>query len=259
MAMSVVYTTINGMIVQENRGGVKSFYAPDTMGSTVALLNSSGVVTDTYTYWPYGEIRSHVGSSTTPLTFLGMIGYYADVLGSFIYVRARYLRQALTRWQTVDSLWPSESAYSYAMSNPSTVTDRSGLGGGWQFPFDPLVPPRPSPGPPVCAPPSLRSRWNQYIYAYCHSCKLYDTDCQRNCDSLARQYFQACHKHFGDLPYPFGCSGFPFQPTPGGEIAPWPRCIPRDNNPYKPREPDPTGWGLFAQCIRNAISGFGGG
>ena len=127
MAMSVVYTTINGMIVQENRGGVKSFYAPDTMGSTVALLNSSGVVTDTYTYWPYGEIRSHVGSSTTPLTFLGMIGYYADVLGSFIYVRARYLRQALTRWQTVDPIWPWEEAYAYASLNPVTGSDPSGL------------------------------------------------------------------------------------------------------------------------------------
>ena len=127
MAMSVVYTTINGMIVHENRGGVESFYAPDTMGSTVALLNSSGLVTDTYTYWPYGEIRSHVGSSQTPFTFLGMIGYYTDVVGNFIYVRARYLRQALTRWQTVDLLWPLESQYCYARCAPTLISDPSGL------------------------------------------------------------------------------------------------------------------------------------
>ncbi len=125
--MSVVYTTINGMIVHENRGGVESFYAPDTMGSTVALLNSSGVVTDTYTYWPYGEIRSHVGSSQTPFTFLGMIGYYTDVVGNFIYVRARYLRQALTRWQTVDPLWPREPACIYAGGQPTLSVDSSGL------------------------------------------------------------------------------------------------------------------------------------
>ena len=124
--MSVVYTTINGMIVHENRGGVESFYAPDTMGSTVALLNSSGVVTDTYSYWPYGEIRSHVGSSQTPFTFLGMIGYYADVVANFIYVRARYLRQALTRWQTVDPLWPNEQAYGYCLAGPVSAVDPSG-------------------------------------------------------------------------------------------------------------------------------------
>ena len=129
MAMSVVYTTINGMIVHENRGGVESFYAPDTMGSTVALLNSSGVVTDTYTYWPYGEIRSHVGSSQTPFTFLGMIGYYTDVVGNFIYVRARYLRQALTRWQTADPLWPHEPPYAYCSDTPQVKVDPSGEGG----------------------------------------------------------------------------------------------------------------------------------
>ncbi len=115
------------MIVHENRGGVESFYAPDTMGSTVALLNSSGVVTDTYTYWPYGEIRSHVGSSQTPFTFLGMIGYYTDVVGNFIYVRARYLRQALARWQSVDPLWYQQPAYSYAHGNPELYVDPSGM------------------------------------------------------------------------------------------------------------------------------------
>ena len=69
MAMSVVYTRINGQIVHENREGVERFYAPDTLGSTVALLDTTGTVTDTFTYWPYGEIASHVGSSVTPLTF----------------------------------------------------------------------------------------------------------------------------------------------------------------------------------------------
>ncbi len=126
MAMSVVYTTFDGELVHENRGGVSSFYAPDTMGSTVALLNSVGVVTDTYGYWPYGEIQSHVGSSQTPFTFLGTLGYYLDVVGSFLYVRARYLRQALARWQTVDRLWPRERPYGYVNSSPAQRTDPSG-------------------------------------------------------------------------------------------------------------------------------------
>ena len=127
MAMSVVYTTFDGEIVHENRGGVASFYAPDTMGSTVALLNSSGVVTDTYSYWPYGETQNHSGSSQTPFGFLGTLGYYLDAAGSFLYVRARYLRQTLARWQTADRLWPHQLPYAYCDNNPLHRIDPSGL------------------------------------------------------------------------------------------------------------------------------------
>ena len=57
--MSVTYTTFNGQIVYENRNGTQSFYAPDTLGSTAMLLDTTGTVTDTFTYWPYGEIQGH--------------------------------------------------------------------------------------------------------------------------------------------------------------------------------------------------------
>jgi len=148
MAMSVVYTTINGQIVHENRGGVEAFYAPDTLGSTVALLSTTGSVTDTYTYQPYGEIVSHVGSSVTPFTFVGTLGYYLDVSGSLIYVRARYLRQALTRWQTVDPFWPDEQAYGYCSDAPAKHTDPSGLAA--------IVYPAPPPG-------ITAAQWNAII------------------------------------------------------------------------------------------------
>jgi RHS repeat-associated protein len=128
MAMRVVYTTINGQIVHENRAGTEAFYAPDTLGSTAMLLSAGGSVTDTYTYWPYGEIQSHVGSSITPFTFCGTLGYYLDVLGSQIYVRARYLRQALARWQTVDALWPGMKPFVYANSAPTLFIDPTGMG-----------------------------------------------------------------------------------------------------------------------------------
>jgi len=54
------------------------------------------------------------------------MGYYGDSPGR-VYVRARYLRPSLGRWLTVDSLWPNESAYSYALMNPVTYIDKSGL------------------------------------------------------------------------------------------------------------------------------------
>jgi hypothetical protein len=132
--MSVSYTTINGEIVSENRNGVPSDYIPDALGSTIALLSSQHQITDTWTYWPYGEVRTHTGSSVTPFTFGGTVGYHSDVLGSFTYVRASELRVSLTRWQRVDPLWPSERPFCYAKSTPVTLADPAGLsvGSNWQ-------------------------------------------------------------------------------------------------------------------------------
>jgi RHS repeat-associated protein len=159
MALSVTYTTINGRIVYENRSGTESFYAPDTLDSTSALVSSSGTITDSYTYWPYGETRNHTGSAVTPFTFVGALGYYTDQTTSRIYIRARYLRQALVSWLTLDSLWPNEWAYAYADSNPITNVDADGLGcgqkkppqhGWWPpswWPWQPQKPGKPKPKP----------------------------------------------------------------------------------------------------------------
>lgn len=70
MAASVVYTTFAGQIVSENRGGVVKEYLPDPLGSTIALANSSAI-TDTWDYWPYGEVMTRTGSTPTPFTFVG--------------------------------------------------------------------------------------------------------------------------------------------------------------------------------------------
>jgi RHS repeat-associated protein len=126
MPMSVAYTTIDGEIVSESRGGVTRAYVPDTNGNTAALLDESGNITDTYSYWPFGEIRNHVGTSQTPFTYGGTLGYYLDLLNYFLYIRARYLRQALARWQTVDPLWPQQRAYAYCFANPLIYVDPRG-------------------------------------------------------------------------------------------------------------------------------------
>ena len=127
MAMSVSYTTINGQIVYENRGGVESYYAPDTLGSTAALLDHTGAVTDTFTYWPFGEIQNHVGSNVTPFTYCGTLGYYLDAVLSWTYVRARYYTQMLGNWMTLDPLWPREDPYSYSQQSPFVFVDPTGM------------------------------------------------------------------------------------------------------------------------------------
>jgi RHS repeat-associated protein len=129
MAMSVRYTNFGDELVAEDRGGVSSFYVPDNLGSTVAMKNTSGTTTDSFTYWPYGEIRTRTGSTATPFTFVGNLGYY-QVSTSRYYVRARDLRPDQARWQTVDPLWPQEMAYGYVGGSPLFNVDPSGKGTG---------------------------------------------------------------------------------------------------------------------------------
>lgn len=128
MTMSVVYSNVFG--------GVVSTYVPDTLGSTVALVNSSGAMTDRWEYWPYDEVVRRTGTSVTPLTFLGVIGYFKDLLDKLLYVRARHLRVDLARWLTVDSIWPCCSASQHADGLPQTATDASGLDCGFTDSLD---------------------------------------------------------------------------------------------------------------------------
>jgi RHS repeat-associated protein len=104
---------------------VRSYHQHDALGNTIALINDSGVVTDTYAYWPYGELRTSTGTITNPFKFCGAWGYYTDTTGR-TYVRARTLRPGLTRWMTVDPLWPADRPFSYGDCSPILSVDPSG-------------------------------------------------------------------------------------------------------------------------------------
>ena len=120
------YLTIDGEILSETRSGIESDYIPDPLGSTAALINSSQTITDTFSWWPFGESRSHTGSSITPFGYGGTLGYHADSSGRvFVYVRV--VQTAITSWQTVDPVWPVEPAFAYANCSPVSKSDPSGL------------------------------------------------------------------------------------------------------------------------------------
>ena len=140
MAMSVVYSNAFGRVIAENRGGVVSRYVTDTQGSTIGLVSSSGVLTDRWVYWPYGEVAQRTGTNVTPLTWLGTLGYYLDQASKLFYVRARHLRADLARWLTVDPLWPGQPAYEYAESAPTMLADPWGASTGGGGPINAPVP-----------------------------------------------------------------------------------------------------------------------
>ncbi|MEQ1824213.1 MAG: RHS repeat-associated core domain-containing protein [Fimbriimonadaceae bacterium] len=125
MAMSMRVSNMGGRVIATKRAGVRSYHQHDALGNTIALINDSGVVTDTLTYSPYGELRTSTGTTTNPFKFCGAWGYYTDTTGR-TYVRARTLRPGLMRWMTVDPLWPTEVSYGYCKSNPSTDIDPYG-------------------------------------------------------------------------------------------------------------------------------------
>jgi RHS repeat-associated protein len=129
---SVRYTVLDGEILSENRNGTEHDYVPDPLGSTVALLDATQTQTDTYSYWPYGELLNSTGTTATPFRHVGTRGYYQDNAGLTFkqYVRARYYDTFRYRWLTEDPIGYAGGDYNlyrYVKSNPVTLTDPSGL------------------------------------------------------------------------------------------------------------------------------------
>jgi RHS repeat-associated protein len=204
------YTSFLGRVVREDRGGTVRDYGQDTLGSTAALYDEAGTKTDELHYWPYGEVRSHTGSSATPLTFVGTLGYFMDAASRY-YVRARSYRADLGRWTTVDPLWPGESAYGYAGGNPTTRTDPSGMGA--VQPDD----------PGGCTP-----QGNQEVISICFGCYYQPggptRSCVERCDAAAAAYYDGCLCSKGNKPAPpsAGRAPGPWFPIPGLGVVPPP-------------------------------------
>lgn len=105
-------------------------YHYDTLGSTIALTNTNGTVTDTYAYTPYGsESRQHLGTSTTPFRFNGRYGVMTDPNG-LLYMRARYYNPLIRRFLNQDpaGFGGGLNFYAYADGNPVSFIDPFGLG-----------------------------------------------------------------------------------------------------------------------------------
>ncbi len=145
MAASVVYSTWGGQIVHENRGGVERGYVPDTLGSTIALVDSSGTITDTWKYWPYGEVSSRTGTNATPFTYIGTLGYFKDLVSSLTYIHARFYQTLIGQWMTKDPIWPRAHPYIYCNGAPINNNDPSGLDIG----YGRYCGPRNGPGDPI--------------------------------------------------------------------------------------------------------------
>ncbi|HPD01211.1 MAG TPA: RHS repeat-associated core domain-containing protein, partial [Acetivibrio sp.] len=117
-------------LISQKRGNVKSYYQYDGLGSTRALTDNSGEITDTYTYDAFGNLIEKTGNTENEFLYTGE-QYDANI--GFYYLRARYLDPTIGRFVTMDSFEGivkdpySLHKYLYAHANPVMNTDPSGL------------------------------------------------------------------------------------------------------------------------------------
>ncbi len=126
------YYTIDGSIIGEATGGVRTDYLTDALGSVTATVDSSGNLQNTYRYKPYGEQLAKTGTAADPkFTWVGSLGYrQTGRKHSDTYVRARHYGSTVGRWTTKDPIgfdgrdW---NLYRYVANNPIHGVDPSGL------------------------------------------------------------------------------------------------------------------------------------
>ena len=120
-----------GLVEQIDSANVAHYYHYDPTGSTLALSNTAGVVTDSYAYTPYGETTAS-GTTVNPFRYVGKLGVMDDGNG-MQYMRARYYRPEVARFMSLDQLAGSAdrpqslNRYAYALGNPVMGVDPSGL------------------------------------------------------------------------------------------------------------------------------------
>ena len=77
-----------GLIGEEKQYCFKTYHF-DYRGSTVALTDEYGNITDTFKYDTYGNVTEHIGDSFVIFGYNGRDGVITDRNG-LIYMRARY-------------------------------------------------------------------------------------------------------------------------------------------------------------------------
>lgn len=116
-----------GLLYEDTAGSTKTYH-PNHQGSTVALTNGSGGVTDRVEYAPYGAVTSRTGTSDTPFLLHGAMGVMTEANG-LVYMRARYYHPRLMRFLNSDPIGFAGGLnwYAFANGNPITSIDPSGF------------------------------------------------------------------------------------------------------------------------------------
>ena len=134
------YVYGRGLIGEEVSGTFKTYHF-DYRGSTIAITNASGNITDTFAYDTYGKLLSRTGTNKVIFGYNGRDGVVTDDNG-LIYMRARYYSPAMKRFINADIVEGGISnaitlnRYAYANGNPVSNVDPFGLSAERDSTFD---------------------------------------------------------------------------------------------------------------------------
>jgi RHS repeat-associated protein len=116
-----------GPLISETRSGRTYTHHYDALGSTTALTDDTGSLSDAFTFDGWGSQVGRTGTTPTPYQWVGRIGYYFDSTTNAYYVRARAFQPKTASWSSVDPLSVALGAYLYAWNRPLRHIDPSGL------------------------------------------------------------------------------------------------------------------------------------
>ena len=125
------YVYGRGLIGEEANNTFKTYHF-DSRGSTIAITDASGNITDTFAYDTYGKLLSRTGTSNIIFCYNGRDGVVTDGNG-LIYMRARYYSPEMKRFVNADII-PGKlsnavtlNRFAYANGNPVSFVDPLGL------------------------------------------------------------------------------------------------------------------------------------
>ena len=125
------YVYGRGLIGEETGSEFKTYHF-DCRGSTAAITDISGNITDTFAYDTYGRLTTRTGSTPIIFGYNGRDGVITDKTG-LIYMRARYYSPDMKRFINADVVAGKLSSaitlnrYAYANGNPVSFVDPFGL------------------------------------------------------------------------------------------------------------------------------------
>jgi RHS repeat-associated protein len=137
------YLQVNGKTYEKISGSSDQFFHHDALGSVIAISDTSGTITDTYEYDPFGKLLAHSGTAVNDRQFVGGygvrdIGENRSIMGVRLYDAelGRFLQRDPIGFRSGDiNLYryaesvgkPSINLYEYSRNNPLRWIDSLGL------------------------------------------------------------------------------------------------------------------------------------
>ena len=115
------------LLFRRTLGRGDHFYLLDGLGSVVGLTNSLGDLVATYSYEPFGKLKSSTGTIANPYRWLGGLGVYHDQATGLYKMGTRYYDPTLGRFTQSDPVeGGSLNRYDYAAQDPINIVDVDG-------------------------------------------------------------------------------------------------------------------------------------